>query len=44
MLAWELFSYGTIPYADQEVKNEKELSELLRSGFMLERPTGVYVS
>ena len=43
VLAWELFSYGAIPYADQEVKNEEQLSKLLLSGFMLERPKGMCV-
>ena len=43
VLAWELFSYGAIPYSDQEVKNEEQLLKLLLSGFMLERPRGMYV-
>lgn len=39
VLAWELFSYGEVPYSLQEVENETQLLILLNSGFMLHRPT-----
>ena len=42
VLAWELFSYGAVPYAEQEVKTENDLLALFRSGFILEKPDGMH--